>query len=75
MTAQPGADMGSEPSSGRRGCLVGLGVLIGMVVCASLGAAYAAASGEGPGMLASEGACCGVVLGALFGSVAARRMG
>jgi hypothetical protein len=65
--------MATDPGRRNRGRLVGLGVLFGVVVCASLGAAFAAASGEGPGMMASEGACCGVVLGALFGSVAARR--
>ena len=36
--------MGSEPGGGSRGCLVGLGVLFGVVVCASLGAAYTAAN-------------------------------
>ena len=67
--------MATEPDRRSRGCLVGLGVLFGIIVCSSLGAAYTAAAGQGPGMGAVEGAACGVVLGALFGSVAARRMG
>jgi purine-cytosine permease-like protein len=65
--------MATDPHARRRGCLVGLGVLFGVIACASLGAAYTAAQGERAATGAVEGAACGVVLGALVGSVLARR--
>ena len=70
-----GFGMATEPDRRSRGCVVGLGVLFGVIVCASLGAAYTASDGQGPATGAVEGAACGVVLGALAGSVAARRIG
>lgn len=65
--------MATDPDPRRRGCLVGLGVLFGVIACASLGAAYTAAHGEGAATGAVEGAACGLVLGALAGSILARR--
>ena len=65
--------MATEPDRRSRGCLVGLGVLVGVIVCTSLGAAYTAADGQGPATGAVDGAACGVVLGALAGSILARR--
>ena len=65
--------MGKLPSDRSRACIVGLGVLFGVIVCAVLGAAYTTAGGEGPATGAVEGAMCGLVLGALAGSIFARR--
>ena len=54
------------------GTTLGVSVLFGITLCAGLGAVVSAAGGQGFAMGATDRASCGLVLGALAGSVLTR---